>query len=92
VTLSRTTIRFGADRGFDLRRTVRVMPESLDGAIVEIYEERGQVFHKVLSESIPPGERRLIQYSTPAGRLQHVVIRIDAGPYNNEQGDRVIWE
>jgi hypothetical protein len=92
VTLSRTTIHKPALDGFDLNRTARVVPESVDGVAVEIYGQKKTSFTKVFSQKLIPGERRELRYSVAPGAFDHVLIRIDPGVNGDEQRDWLVWE
>lgn len=91
VTLSRTTIHIAARAGFDLKRTVYAVPESVDGVRVEFYAQYKDGFQRLISEEVQPGERRELQFYLPPGRAEHVVIRIHPGTARNEQSDWLIW-
>jgi hypothetical protein len=92
VTLSRTTIRIAAAEGLQLKRTIRVVPESHDGVVVEIYGERKTTFVKVLSQTVRPGEVRELTHWVPPGQLDHIFIRIHPGPKFDERSDWLVWE
>jgi hypothetical protein len=92
VTLSRTTIRIPADAGLQLKRLVRVVPESVDGVRLEIYGEHGAKFRKLASETVLPGESRELNYVIPPGEFDHAIIRVHPGPNANELGDWLLWE
>lgn len=91
VTLSRTTIRIPAAK-FALKRTVRVVPESVDGVVIDLYGQRQSVFTKLLSQRVLPGESRELDYFNGPDELDYVVIRIHPGSNRDEQRDWVVWE
>jgi hypothetical protein len=92
VTLSRTTVRIAADAGFQLKRAVRVIPESADGVRIDIYGELEATFRKLFSEIVLPGDRLQLDYVLTPGKFHHAVIRVHPGPNLNEQGDWLLWE
>jgi hypothetical protein len=92
VTLSRTTIRIATYAGFHFKGAVRVVPESFDGVVVEIYKQHKATFEKVFSQTVAPGERRELIYSVLPFEAEHVLIRIHPGENRNEQSDWLIWE
>lgn len=91
VTLSRTTIQIDVTGGLNLRRNVRLVPESADGVVVEVYKESRGFFEKLFSQDIGPAEQRNLDFAIAPGQADHVVIRISPGSDGDERGDWLVW-
>ena len=92
VTVSYGSFLVEAVNGLTLHRKLRLVPESRDGVVLEIYSRREHSFFKDYSRYVAPGERFRLDFDLPPGVATHAVLRIRRGPMNDPSADWLVWE
>lgn len=91
VTISYGSFMVEARNGLRVQRSVRLVPESRDGVILEIYSKRNGSFIQEYSRYVAPGERFKLGVTIPSQIATHAVLRIRRGPSDDSTADWLVW-
>jgi hypothetical protein len=91
VTISHGSFMVDASDGLRFQRNVRLIPESRDGIILDLYSRRNGHFKSEYSRFVAPGERFKMDVNIPPQIATHAVLRIRRGPLNNSMADWLVW-
>ena len=92
VTISYGNFMVEAKNGLHLQRSVRLVPESRDGVVLEMYTRRNGSFYTDYSRYVAPGERFNVDLTIPPQIASHAVLRIRRGPMNDQTADWLVWD